>query len=158
MEPEKRKYYRSLKNLAEDFVRNHEEDTIDGFTKYLRADSGINNFVVLKTVHKSKGTEKPIVFIVGANSGLFPFGRDDNKYSVPNELRQNPLQGGELLTSKKEEEKRIFFVALTRAKNLVYVTFKEKWNYNNEKINQYPSDYLKKINYEDNPDIDFTCH
>ena len=50
--PEKRKYYQSLKNLAEDYVRNHKEDTIDGFKKYLKADSGINNFVVLKTVHK----------------------------------------------------------------------------------------------------------
>ena len=88
------------------------------------------------------------------NYGLFPFGKDNNKYSIPNELRHHPLQAGELSTSKKEEDKRLFFVALTRAKNLVYVTFKEKWNYKNEERNQYPSDYLKKINYEDNPDID----
>ena len=90
------------------------------------------------------------------NYGLFPFGKDDNKYSIPNELRQHPLQGDELLTSKKEEEKRIFFVALTRAKNLVYVTFKEKWYWDGKEIQSYPSEYLKKINYEDNPDIDFT--
>ena len=157
MEPEKRKYYRSLKNLAEDYVRNHKEDTIDGFKKYLKADSGINNFVVLKTVHKSKGTEKPIVFIIGLNYRLWPFvSVDAEKYSIPNELRHHPLQNVELSTSKIEEEKRLFFVALTRAKNLLYITFKRQWHWQDDEIAVYPSEYLKKINYEDNPDIDFT--
>ena len=53
---EDRKYYESLRNLAEDFVRIHKRDTIDSFKKYLKDDN--TNFVVLKTVHKSKGTGK----------------------------------------------------------------------------------------------------
>jgi DNA helicase-2/ATP-dependent DNA helicase PcrA len=155
MEPEKRKYYRSLKNLAEDFVRNHEEDTIDGFTKYLRADSGINNFVVLKTVHKSKGTEKPIVFIAGVNQGLFPMTKPQNIYSIPNELRHYPHQNSGI--GNLEEEKRIFFVALTRAKNLIYVTCAEKRRWNNKPTDTRVSDFLNKLDYDnpDNPDIDF---
>ena len=150
-ESENRKYYESLRNLAEDFVRIHKGDTIDSFKKYLKDDN--TNFVVLKTVHKSKGTEKPIVFIAGVNQGLFPMTKPENIYSIPNELRHYPHQNSGI--GKTEEEKRIFFVALTRAKNLIYVTCAEKRRWNNKPTDTRVSDFLNKLDYVDNPDIDF---
>lgn len=55
------------------------------------------------TVHQSKGLEFDIVFIAGAVDGEFP-----SYFAV----RDNHL----------EEEKRVFYVALTRAKSRVYIT------------------------------------
>mgnify|MGYP001210008527 CR=1 FL=1 len=150
---EDRKYYESLRNLAEDFVRIHKRDTIDSFKKYLKDDN--TNFVVLKTVHKSKGTEKPIVFIPGVSQGLFPMTKPQNIYSMPNELRHHPHQNGGI--DRTEEEKRIFFVALTRAKNLIYATCAEKRWWDGKQIDTRVSDFLNKLDYDnpDNPDIDF---
>ena len=62
--------------------------------------------VRLMTVHASKGLEFPYVFISGLEEGLFPYERDG---------QQSPEEG--------EEERRLFYVALTRAMKKVYLTY-----------------------------------
>jgi DNA helicase-2/ATP-dependent DNA helicase PcrA len=57
------------------------------------------------TAHASKGLEFPIVFIVGMGEGLFPL-----RCQTWTEL---------------EEERRLFYVALTRAEDISYVSFPE---------------------------------
>jgi DNA helicase-2/ATP-dependent DNA helicase PcrA len=61
--------------------------------------------VTLMTVHSSKGLEFPVVFIVGMEEGLFPHSRS---IFEPHEL---------------EEERRLCYVAITRAKEKLYATF-----------------------------------
>ena len=64
------------------------------------------------TVHSAKGLEFPIVFITGLEDGLFPI---SNSFDDP---------------KKMEEERRLFYVAITRAmKNLFlsYSTFRFRW-------------------------------
>ncbi|MEO0258848.1 MAG: UvrD-helicase domain-containing protein [candidate division WOR-3 bacterium] len=61
--------------------------------------------VLLLTAHKAKGLEFPIVFITGLIEGLFPLGR--------HRLKQDHL----------DEERRLLFVALTRAQKRVYLTY-----------------------------------
>lgn len=63
------------------------------------------NAVTLMTVHSSKGLEFPVVFIVGMEEGLFPHSRS---IFEPHEL---------------EEERRLCYVAITRAKERLYATF-----------------------------------
>ncbi len=60
--------------------------------------------VVLTTLHSSKGLEFDTVFIAGAVEGLIPLGSP-----------KNPLE--------LEEERRLFYVGLTRAKNNLYISF-----------------------------------
>ena len=60
--------------------------------------------VTLMTLHNAKGLEFPVVFISGLEDGLFPLGR---AYDNPSEL---------------EEERRLFYVGITRAQNKLYLT------------------------------------
>ncbi len=60
--------------------------------------------VTMMTLHNAKGLEFPVVFISGLEDGLFPLGR---AYDNPSEL---------------EEERRLFYVGITRAQNKLYLT------------------------------------
>ncbi len=64
----------------------------------------IDNSVTLLTVHSAKGLEFPIVFMVGMEEGLFPISRalDDE--------------------TELEEERRLCYVAITRAEKSLFIT------------------------------------
>ncbi|MBO4569772.1 MAG: ATP-binding domain-containing protein, partial [Clostridia bacterium] len=68
--------------------------------------SDANNYASLMTIHAAKGLEFKCVFIVGLVEGLFPLRRAINS-GDPNEL---------------EEERRLMYVAITRAKEKLYLT------------------------------------
>ena len=69
-----------------------------------RVDSG-GKKVSLMTIHAAKGLEFPVVFVVGVNEGLLPHQRS-----------MDTLEG-------LEEERRLFYVAVTRAKRLLYISY-----------------------------------
>ncbi|HJV47138.1 MAG TPA: ATP-dependent DNA helicase [Bacillota bacterium] len=77
--------------------------------------------VTISTVHKMKGLEFPVVFIVDVVQQRFP-GRKSN-YSgwLPLNLIQSPLSRG-LYQSNNAGEARLFYTALTRAERFLYVT------------------------------------
>jgi DNA helicase-2/ATP-dependent DNA helicase PcrA len=93
-----------------DAVATEEEDTLDLFLQQLalvadadsrREDEGL---VTLMTLHNAKGLEYPIVFIAGCEDGVFPHSR--------------ALDEGGL-----EEERRLFYVGVTRAKRELYLAY-----------------------------------
>ena len=65
-----------------------------------------NNMVTLMTVHTAKGLEFPVVFVIGLNDGVFPSGR-----AIDEDL-ENGL----------EEERRVCYVAFTRAMERLYIS------------------------------------
>ncbi len=83
--------------------------------------------VVLMTLHSAKGLEFPVVFLIGAEEGVFPHGR---ALSEPDEL---------------EEERRLAYVGITRARERLYVT--HAWSRNLFGSTQYnpPSRFLEEI-------------
>ena len=86
------------------------------------------NAVKLMTVHASKGLEFKYVFITGLESGLFPHERESD-------------------TSNKdqEEERRLFYVALTRAKQKLFLSFTNfRTIFGSKQINT-PSEFLSDI-------------
>ena len=90
---------------------------------------------VMTTVHAAKGLEFPCVFVVGMEQNLFPHER-------------SLLEGGE------EEERRLFYVAVTRAKEYLFLTFAgERFKYG-EYVRQMPSKFLKDVpdDFADKPD------
>lgn len=98
----------SVKNFAE----LNEGASIDEFLQSITLMRDIDsldeeeNFVSLMTVHAAKGLEFNNVFIIGLNDGLFPLSRAINS-GDPNEL---------------EEERRLMYVAITRAKKRLFLS------------------------------------
>jgi DNA helicase-2/ATP-dependent DNA helicase PcrA len=86
--------------------------------------------VRLMTIHASKGLEFPYVFITGLEEGLFPHERiDEGKTDT-------------------EEERRLFYVALTRAEKKVFLTFAHmRMIFGSERVN-VPSSFLGDIRPE----------
>lgn len=64
--------------------------------------------VALMTIHSAKGLEFPVVFVAGCEEGLLPF------------------QPSNADVSDIEEERRLFYVAMTRAKEQLYITFAKR--------------------------------
>ena len=71
------------------------------------------NQVRLMTVHAAKGLEFPYVFIIGLEEGLFPYERDPSTSSGQGTDTKDSL----------EEERRLMYVALTRAQKKLYLSY-----------------------------------
>jgi len=91
--------------------------------------NGNNNAVRLMTIHNSKGLEFPYVFIVGLEEGLFPSGRS-------------------MFEDEIEEERRLFYVAITRAKEKVYLSFAKKRFLNGRTAFTTPSRFINELPQE----------
>ena len=83
--------------------------------------------VTLMTAHSAKGLEFPLVFIVGLEDGLFPHSR---AATDPAEL---------------EEERRLCYVAMTRAERFLYVTHAMKRRVYGEELASEPSQFLNEM-------------
>ena len=92
-------------------------------------------FVKLMTIHAAKGLEFNTVFVVGLEEGLFP---NEN-------LKRNELD--------IEEERRLFYVAITRAKTNLFITHAQFRRKNNQYIPSKPSRFLKEIETNENKDL-----
>jgi DNA helicase-2/ATP-dependent DNA helicase PcrA len=77
--------------------------------------------VTISTVHKMKGLEFPVVFIVDVVQQRFPVKRGNYNGWLPLNLIQNPLSRG-LYQSNNAGEARLFYTALTRAERILYIT------------------------------------
>jgi len=75
--------------------------------------------VQMMTVHAAKGLEFPIVFVVSVASRRFPCTERKAVIEFPDELRKGPLPPRNI---HLQEERRLFFVALTRAQERLYVS------------------------------------
>jgi ATP-dependent DNA helicase UvrD/PcrA len=121
----------SIKHIVDVF--KHIDFNKDDFLKLnaLQADTDTyyhqSESVVLTTMHASKGLEFPIVFIAGCENGLLPF---------------QPL-GGDVYDI--EEERRLFYVAMTRAKERLYITFAKKRNRYGKIEKRTASPFIREI-------------
>ena len=85
----------------------------------------------LMTIHQAKGLEFPYVFIIGLSEGIFPNMRT---------IREGKKNG-------EEEERRLMYVAVTRAEKALFLTESEGYNIST-KTNKYPSRFLAEIKRE----------
>jgi DNA helicase-2/ATP-dependent DNA helicase PcrA len=83
--------------------------------------------VVCMTMHNAKGLEFPLVFVCGLEDGLFPLAR----------AAEDP--------SSLEEERRLFYVGITRAEEKLYLTCAEQRRRNGELMISMPSRFLKAV-------------
>lgn len=127
-----------LLNGMKDFVEGQKEiaDTTGSLAEFLEdvalstdadADKGDPNHVALMTIHLAKGLEFPYVFIVGLEEDLFPSAMSMNT------------------RSELEEERRLFYVALTRAEKQAYLTYalsRYRWG---KLVDSEPSRFIEEI-------------
>ena len=100
------------------------------------------NAVRLMTVHGAKGLEFPHVFILRANSGSFPCGYKETLVAFPHELRDaDSLTKADDKTLHGQEERRLFYVAMTRARDSLHIYAKEGTG----KIDKTPAGYLREL-------------
>ncbi|MBI2357184.1 UvrD-helicase domain-containing protein [Candidatus Dojkabacteria bacterium] len=124
-----------LKNVASSYVAKSEDNSIALFLQEItlieqEQDKNKNeggDSVTLMTMHSSKGLEFPAVFIVGMEEGVFPHSRSFT-------------DGKEL-----EEERRLCYVGITRAKERLWLTFAEGRNQMGGYSSQIPSRFLAEI-------------
>lgn len=125
-----------LVNAMKEFERVQRDDgdmTLDGYLQeialYTNADSQIDtDRVKLMTIHQSKGLEFDTVFITGLTEGVFPNHRS---------IRERRQDG-------EEEERRLMYVATTRARNMLYLSESEGYM-NDTGAMKYPSRFLAEI-------------
>lgn len=86
--------------------------------------------VTLMTIHSAKGLEFPVVFLVGLEDGLFPHSRSLND------------------AKELEEERRLAYVAITRAEKILYLTHATRRRVYGEEIASEPSQFLNEIPHE----------
>jgi len=104
---------------AEAYARRVDDPSVDGFLSEVALLSDVDlwdeneDAVNLMTIHSAKGLEFPVVFVVGMEEGLLPHA---SSLDDPSEL---------------EEERRLFYVALTRARervHLLHASYRRTWN------------------------------
>ncbi|HYO98878.1 MAG TPA: UvrD-helicase domain-containing protein [Pyrinomonadaceae bacterium] len=86
--------------------------------------------VTLMTVHSAKGLEFPLVFMVGLEDGLFPHSRSATDQA------------------EMEEERRLCYVAITRAERFLYVTHAMKRRVYGEELASEPSQFLNEMPFD----------
>ena len=112
-------------SIALEFEQNSEEQDLQtfltgvAFTSETSSDEE-NDKVSLMTIHTSKGLEFPVVFLIGMEEGLFPISRAVRSMSE----------------SDIEEERRLCYVGITRAKETLYMTLTQKELYMEKLIHQ----------------------
>jgi DNA helicase-2/ATP-dependent DNA helicase PcrA len=120
-----------LVNAAVDYDKQEKEGLRD-FIDHAALVSDTDQYkrdapVTLMTMHAAKGLEFPLVFIVGLEDGLFPHSRSA---ADPAEL---------------EEERRLCYVAITRAERFLYVTHAMKRRVYGEEMASEPSQFLNEM-------------
>ncbi len=122
----------SLVSAVEEFEKTNPDAKLEDYLETVTLQSDIDTLgddgsVVIATVHAVKGLEFKVVFIVGAEEGIFPLVR------------------GSISSADLEEERRLMYVAVTRAEDLVYISYcTKRYMYGQSKY-QMASRFCKEL-------------
>lgn len=151
---ERWKNVRELISVAQKYDKKEKEENEDQLAAFLEEvalSSDVDNIdqnqeaVHMMTLHSSKGLEFPVVFIVGLEEGILPHSRSQLAYE------------------EMEEERRLMYVGLTRAKEKIYLLFtRQRTIFGSTQMNppsrfldDIPENLTEKIERKKNPFGDF---
>ena len=131
-ETERLENIKSLVDDIKEYATNYPDSSLDEYLQNIalytdRASEEVGDAVNLCTIHSAKGLEFDVVFVIGLSEGVFP-------------SEKTMLEGQKGI----EEERRLAYVAYTRAKNLLYLTESNSFSYviQGSKV---PSRFIKEI-------------
>ncbi|MBO5408558.1 MAG: UvrD-helicase domain-containing protein [Clostridia bacterium] len=126
----------NMKELLSMIKEDEANQDLSSFLENVSLLSDIDNYdadedaVTLMTLHSSKGLEFPVVFLVGFEEGIFP-------------SMQSKTEVGGL-----EEERRLCYVGITRAKEKLYLSYTQERMLFGSYMHSMPSQFLKEIPVE----------
>lgn len=133
-----------LMSAIKQFEQSEQQPSLATFLEAITLDSNVNDEnsdeqISLMTVHGSKGLEYPYVFLTGAEENVFP--------------SYKSLESGAVAL---EEERRLFYVAMTRAMKQLTITFAQgrllwgslKFNGPSQFLHEIPNKYYQWISYQ----------
>ena len=144
-------FYKKIKNLEEmeadlrlsDFLQSINLELEAGETGALKLDFADMETVKIMTVHGAKGLEFKYVFIVNLVDKKFPTINRGEKIPLPDDLIREQVAIS--LDAHTEEERRLFYVAATRAKEALFLTGAKDYGGAREKK---PSRFISEMNLE----------
>ncbi len=125
-----------LISTAIEYEKENEEPTLQGFLESVSLVSDVDDYdsssdaVVMMTIHSAKGLEFPCVFVPGMEEDLFPSSK-------------NALDPAEL-----EEERRLAYVAITRAKERLFLLYSRERTLYGSTVFNNPSRFIDEIDDE----------
>ncbi|MGH2347889.1 MAG: 3'-5' exonuclease, partial [bacterium] len=124
---------RELVTVAQEFEQTTGEESPEAFLQHLALVTDLDTWseevdrVTLMTLHSAKGLEFPVVFLAGLEEGLFPHARSLDE------------EGG------MEEERRLCYVGMTRAKERLYLSFARNRTIFGTTVPAVPSRFLDEV-------------
>ena len=131
-ETERLENIKSLVDDIKEYAFNYPDSSLDEYLQNIalytdRASEEVGDAVNLCTIHSAKGLEFDVVFVIGLSEGIFP-------------SEKTMLEGPKGI----EEERRLAYVAYTRAKNLLYLTESNSFSYVIQSA-KLPSRFINEI-------------
>jgi ATP-dependent DNA helicase Rep len=118
----------------------------------LSQNEGEQNVVTLSTLHAAKGLEWPHVMLVGVTEGSLPFSRNvkktkstDKKKDADDEEDVVVESGSEDEVTRLQEERRLMYVGITRARNTLMVCWTKKKKAGREMVSALPSRFIAEM-------------
>ena len=146
-------------SIANEYESLNPHGTLDDFIDHvnlmgrfdieLKDGSGFDDSVQVTTIHQSKGKEFPCVFVVDVAQNKLPLRYRAKKFYVPNDLSKGMTQSDDEKELHVQEERRLLYVAMTRAQNLLYITHAKRYGQNVRDTK--PSRFLDELKFEENP-------
>ena len=154
---------KEIYNISLDYESLHPQGVLEDFIDYLdlmgkfeielSEGAELENAVQVTTIHQSKGREFPIVFIVDAATNRLPLKYQAKDFFVPNDLSKGLKRQEDEKELYRQEERRLFYVGMTRAQNQLFITHAKIYGQNIKETKQ--SVFLDEINYKKNLLVNF---
>jgi len=150
--------------LVQEYASLTREASVEDLLAYLELLSGFDleiedyeetDSVKVMTVHQSKGKEFPVVFVIDLAANKFPSKHRSKPFYVPSDLSRGLKIEEDESALYEQEERRLLYVAMTRAEHKLYLTYAEQ--YGNNKNKSKPSPFLFELHYENNPLVERLC-
>jgi len=134
------------------FEKNNEDKSVRDFISYLNLleEAGATfegdafadrESVQILTVHGSKGLEFDYVFVVNMVAQRFPSGKRSEPFEIPEKLTKEIYPEGDF---HLQEERRLFYVAMTRAKKGLFITYSDQYEGNKKwKVSPFVNETLE---------------
>lgn len=148
--------------FALDYFNLYRDSELDDFIDFINYASNFeikteteaeSNVLQVMTIHTAKGKQFPVVFVPDLAANRLPTRYRSDKFEIPKELLNGVTDEFDERELHLQEERRLFYVSITRAKERLYISYAKR--YGDNKRDTKPSQFLDEIEYRKNPNILF---
>ena len=145
-----------------DYFNLYRDSELDDFIDFINYASNFeikteteaeSNVLQVMTIHTAKGKQFPVVFVPDLAANRLPTRYRSDKFEIPKELLNGVTDEFDERELHLQEERRLFYVSITRAKERLYISYAKR--YGDNKRDTKPSQFLDEIDYRKNPNILF---